>query len=190
MAASTTVRRFRFRSGEWPPSVKYRDRRFLAKELPKLVHEDAPPPEMLERCHRNYVQSWWEMGRSLPGARIENWHDGTAMRSSVPSEMANTLFVVRRPDDAKGPAGESPRLLHRAEPLANPGQRAEQGACGRGRRDVHEAQTGGPRYAARTRPQSRPRVRLRSESSTCRTRHSSRTSGRRCRRRRASPCSY
>ena len=85
----------------WPPSVKYRDRKFRAKELPKLVQEGALPPEMLERCHRNYVQSWWELGRSLPGARIEEWHDGTAIRSSVPSEMANTLFVMRRPEDAK-----------------------------------------------------------------------------------------
>jgi ribosomal protein S18 acetylase RimI-like enzyme len=54
---------------------------------------------MLERCHRNYVQSWWEMNRSLPGARIQTWNDGTAMASSIPSSLANTLFVMRRPDD-------------------------------------------------------------------------------------------
>jgi len=55
---------------------------------------------MLERCHRNYVQSWWEMARSFPGAQIESWQDGTAIRTSVPSELGNTLFVMKRPDDA------------------------------------------------------------------------------------------
>jgi GNAT superfamily N-acetyltransferase len=66
-----------------------------------LVQEAAPPPELLERCHRSYVESWWETNKWLPGARIERWSDGTAIGTSIPSELGNILFVMRPPDDAK-----------------------------------------------------------------------------------------
>jgi ribosomal protein S18 acetylase RimI-like enzyme len=53
------------------------------------------------------MQSWWAMLKMLPGATLHEWEDATAIRASVPTELANTLFVFERPSDPEGLLGRA-----------------------------------------------------------------------------------
>lgn len=59
-------------------------------------------PAVMERCHRGYIEGFWQYTRACPGALRRPLGDptaGTLIRSAIPSATANVLFL----GDSPGP---------------------------------------------------------------------------------------
>jgi GNAT superfamily N-acetyltransferase len=63
------------------------------------VNGPAPTDEsaIVERCHRSLVDGGWELSRTFGHPRREDWPEGVALRSDLPSDLVNLLYVERPP---------------------------------------------------------------------------------------------
>jgi GNAT superfamily N-acetyltransferase len=49
---------------------------------------------VLERCHRNYLETFWQYLRLVPGAARRDLPDATLIRCDLPSTIGNALFFT------------------------------------------------------------------------------------------------
>ena len=61
----------------------------------------ATDSALLEHCDQSFIDVWWDLTKGLAGAKMEDWGDAVAIRSSIPAEIANTLFVMKQPANAE-----------------------------------------------------------------------------------------
>jgi GNAT superfamily N-acetyltransferase len=63
-----------------------------------MTSPEAPQPtEVLDRCYRSLVDGGWELSRPFGHARREEWPEGVALRSDLPSDLVNLLYLERTP---------------------------------------------------------------------------------------------
>ncbi len=65
-------------------------------------------PADLERAHANHVEAYRALARTIPGARIQEDSDATYLRTELPAQDFNSVFVARRP-------GNPDRIVDRAK---------------------------------------------------------------------------
>ena len=55
----------------------------------------TPETGLLERCHRNYVETLWQYARSIPGAARRELPEATWIRCGLPSSLTNIVFFTQ-----------------------------------------------------------------------------------------------
>lgn len=57
------------------------------------ISPDPVPPATMARCHRNFVEGFWQYTKSTPGASRRVSDGGTLMRSGIAASQANIWFL-------------------------------------------------------------------------------------------------
>jgi len=59
-----------------------------------MAADGSTLPEIIARCHRNFVEGTWSLVELGPKAHRKDWTGATAIGNAIPSSLTNTLFVT------------------------------------------------------------------------------------------------